>query len=92
MPDNVMPNDAAVSVFLSHARADGETRAAKLRERLKRQARDIDIKYDRLFLEGGRDWWKISYGCGCWNPPCILRAPRFGARWKATRILSLAWL
>ncbi|HEY6345987.1 MAG TPA: TIR domain-containing protein [Bryobacteraceae bacterium] len=45
-------------VFLSYARADGETRAAELRERLAREAPDIEIKQDRLFLEGGLGWWK----------------------------------
>jgi len=45
-------------VFLSYARADGETRAAELRERLAREAPDIEIKQDRLFLEGGIGWWK----------------------------------
>jgi TIR domain len=45
-------------VFLSYARADGETRAAELRERLAREAPDIEIKQDRLFLEGGVGWWK----------------------------------
>jgi hypothetical protein len=54
----VVPNDAAVSVFLSYARADGEIRAAELRDRLKLQAPDTDIKQDRLFLEGGVGWWK----------------------------------
>src|SRR5437016_5596359 len=45
-------------VFLSYARADGETRAAELRERLAREAPDIEIKQDRQFLEGGVGWWK----------------------------------
>ncbi|MBZ5624484.1 MAG: TIR domain-containing protein [Acidobacteriia bacterium] len=45
-------------VFLSYARADGELRAADLRERLAREASDIVIWQDRLFLEGGRGWWK----------------------------------
>jgi hypothetical protein len=45
-------------VFLSYARADGETLAADLRQRLAREAPDIVVKYDRLFLGGGRDWWK----------------------------------
>ena len=45
-------------VFLSYARADGEVRAADLRERLVREASDIEIKQDRLFLEGGTGWWK----------------------------------
>jgi len=45
-------------VFLSYARADGELPAADLRERLKREAPDIEIKQDRLFLEGGVGWWK----------------------------------
>jgi hypothetical protein len=54
----VMPDNAAVSVFLSYARDDGETRAAELRERLKLQAAEINIKQDRLFLEGGVGWWK----------------------------------
>ena len=37
-------------VFLSDAHADGEAQAAKLRERLARQFRDIEIGQDRLFL------------------------------------------
>ena len=45
-------------VFLSYARDDGEGRAANLRERLAREASDIVIKQDRLFLEGGVGWWK----------------------------------
>ena len=43
-------------VFLSYARNDGETLAAHLRTRLAKT--DIQVKYDRLFLEGGRDWWQ----------------------------------
>jgi hypothetical protein len=42
-----------LGVFLSYARADGEERAAALRERLGREAPDIEIKQDRLFLERG---------------------------------------
>jgi WD40 repeat protein len=45
-------------VFLSYARADGELKAAEIRERLGREAPDIEIKQDRLFLEGGVGWWK----------------------------------
>jgi hypothetical protein len=45
-------------VFLSYARKDGEAPAANLRERLAREAPDIEIKQDRLFLEGGIGWWK----------------------------------
>jgi TIR domain len=45
-------------VFLSYARGDGETCAAVLRERLTREAPDITIKQDRIFLEGGIGWWK----------------------------------
>jgi WD40 repeat protein len=45
-------------VFLSYARADGEGRAAELRERLTREASDIVIQQDRLFLEGGVGFWK----------------------------------
>ena len=45
-------------VFLSYARKDGETQAAGLRNRLKRNAPDIVIKQDRIFLEGGVGWWK----------------------------------
>src|SRR5689334_19942737 len=44
-------------VFLSYARKDGEEFAAKLRTRLA-QASDINIKQDRLLLEGGVGWWK----------------------------------
>jgi len=45
-------------LFLSYARADGEGRASELRERLAREASDIVIRQDRLFLEGGVGWWK----------------------------------
>jgi WD40 repeat protein len=45
-------------LFLSYARADGEGRAAELRERFAREAPDIKIKQDRLLLEGGVGWWK----------------------------------
>jgi WD40 repeat protein len=45
-------------VFVSYARADGEAQAAELRERLAREAPDIEIKQDRIFLEGGIGWWK----------------------------------
>ena len=47
-----------MSVFLSYARAGGEERAAALRDRLAREAPDIQILQDRLFLEGGIGWWK----------------------------------
>jgi hypothetical protein len=45
-----------LGIFLSYARADGEPQAAQLRERLKSEP-DIQIKQDRLFLEGGQGWW-----------------------------------
>src|SRR4051795_7532205 len=45
-------------VFLSYARADGEVRAAEIRERLAREGSDIVIQQDRLLLEGGVGWWK----------------------------------
>jgi hypothetical protein len=45
-------------VFLSYAREDGETEAAVLRGRFTREASDIEIKQDCLFLEGGIGWWK----------------------------------
>ena len=45
-------------VFLSYARDDGEPLAEDLRRRLAKETPDIVVKYDRLFLEGGRDWWK----------------------------------
>jgi WD40 repeat protein len=45
-------------VFLSYARTDGEDFAAILRERLRHEAPDIDVKQDRLLLEGGVGWWK----------------------------------
>jgi hypothetical protein len=44
-------------VFLSYARADGEGKAAALRGCLRPEI-DINIKQDRLFLEGGVGWWK----------------------------------
>ena len=37
-------------VFLSYARADGEDRAAELRERLARQAPDIHVTDHRRYL------------------------------------------
>ena len=45
-------------VFLSYARQDGENFAQELRTRLRREASDIVIKQDRIFLEGGLGWWK----------------------------------
>lgn len=45
-------------VFLSYARADGEVQAAGIRERLSREAPDIEVFQDRLFLEGGIGWWR----------------------------------
>ncbi len=45
-------------VFLSYARKDGEEFAAALRQRLRSEAPDIDIKQDRLLLEAGVGWWK----------------------------------
>lgn len=45
-------------VFLSYARRDGEEIAANLRLRLQTEVPDIDIKQDRLLLEGGIGWWK----------------------------------
>jgi len=45
-------------VFLSYARKDGEDFAEKLRARIGREASDIVIKQDRIFLEGGVGWWK----------------------------------
>ena len=44
-------------VFLSYARKDGEAQAADLRNRLKRKAPDIVIKWGRDLLEGGVGWW-----------------------------------
>jgi hypothetical protein len=46
------------AVFLSYSRVDGETRPAELRDRLTREAPDVEIRQDRLFLEGGVGWWK----------------------------------
>jgi hypothetical protein len=45
-------------VFLSYARKDGEQFAATLREQLREKAPDIEVKQDRLILEGGVGWWK----------------------------------
>jgi WD40 repeat protein len=46
-------------VFLSYARqGGGEEFATNLRKRLQEEAPDIDIKQDRLLLEGGVGWWK----------------------------------
>ena len=44
-------------VFLSYARAD-EKLADELVERLRREAPDVPVTLDRLFMEGGIDWWK----------------------------------
>jgi hypothetical protein len=44
-------------IFLSYARQDGGTLASVLRPRLIDQAPDVGVKYDRLFLEGGHNWW-----------------------------------
>jgi hypothetical protein len=49
--------DEKIGIFLSYPRTD-EPEAAKLRERLQREAPDIRIKQDRLSLEGGVGWWK----------------------------------
>ena len=43
---------------MSYARKDGEDFAEKLRARIGREASDIVIKQDRIFLEGGVGWWK----------------------------------
>jgi hypothetical protein len=61
-----MPNerDEKIGIFLSYARAD-EPKAAKIRERLQRKAPDIQIKQDRLFLEGGVGWWNQITAAGC---------------------------
>ncbi|HEY6345653.1 MAG TPA: NB-ARC domain-containing protein [Bryobacteraceae bacterium] len=55
-----MPNEPPekIGIFLSYARADGEPKAAEIRDRLQREAPDIRIKQDRLLLEGGVGWWK----------------------------------
>ena len=45
-------------VFISYARADGDALAADLRDRLARESPDIQIKQDRLLLEGGVGWCK----------------------------------
>jgi len=44
-------------VFISYPRKDGEEFAAALRDRLRSEAPDIEIKQDRLVLEGGVGWW-----------------------------------
>lgn len=45
-------------VFLSYARSDGERIATELRVRLRTEAPDIEIKQDRIMLQGGVGWWK----------------------------------
>ena len=45
-------------VFLSYARKDGEDLSAALRARLHEEAPDIEVKQDRILLEGGVGWWK----------------------------------
>jgi hypothetical protein len=44
--------------FLSYARKDGEPFAKALREKLQREAPDINIKQDRILLERGVGGWK----------------------------------
>ncbi len=44
-------------VFISYARADGETFAADLRTRLEKEHPEITLWQDRVKMEGGRDWW-----------------------------------
>ena len=45
-------------VFISYARSDGETFATELRQRLEREASDIELWQDRSRMEGGVGWWK----------------------------------
>jgi hypothetical protein len=61
-------------VFLSYARADGETAAAMLRDRLAREAPDISIKQDRLVLEGGLNLRRLGYS--------------LITRWQASRLFA----
>lgn len=44
-------------IFISYPRIDGEAFATSLRERLRAEASDVEIKQDRLVLEGGIGWW-----------------------------------
>lgn len=53
-------------VFLSYARHDGEARAAEIREQLTREAPNIVIRQDRLFLEGSPTFWEWN---GAVTPP-----------------------
>jgi hypothetical protein len=50
-----MPSDPRA--FLSYARADGESFARQLRERLKKQEPEITLWQDRSHMRGGEDWW-----------------------------------
>lgn len=48
---------ARQGVFISYARADGETLARALQERLNAAAPELPTWLDRLELEGGVGWW-----------------------------------
>src|SRR4051812_31175691 len=52
-----MPGRQRNGIFLSYARSDGEEFAEHLREKLRSRAPDIEVKQDRLLLEGGVGWW-----------------------------------
>lgn len=55
---SMLMNGHKHGAFLSYARADGEEFADRLRQRLRSDAPDIEVKQDRLLLEGGVGWWK----------------------------------
>src|SRR3954470_9278857 len=52
-----MPGRQRNGVFLSYARSDGEVFAERLRDQLRSRTPDINVKQDRLLLEGGVGWW-----------------------------------
>lgn len=49
-------NRSRNGVFVSYSRADGETFARNLRDKL--EAHGISVWHDRTTMEGGRDWWE----------------------------------
>jgi tetratricopeptide (TPR) repeat protein len=49
-------------IFISYARKDGEKFADNLLARLGQEFEKDQLKKDRLFMEGGRDWWNQITG------------------------------
>lgn len=60
----VAPVEERSGVFVSYARADGETFGRKLADNL--GALGLDVWMDRLQMLGGRNWWQqIADAIGC---------------------------